>query len=83
MTKIAKEINTGGQFLLDSISDTSIFTREDFSSEHQDIFNMVMDFDRERILSQKEDIEKFQKFVDKMKKKVGKDIKPKKDNKDK
>ena len=31
----------------------------------------------------KEDIEKFQKFVDKMKKKVGKDIKPKKDNKDK
>ena len=59
MTKIAKEINTGGQFLLDSISDTSIFTREDFSNEHQDIFNMVMDFDRERILSQKEDIEKF------------------------
>ena len=31
----------------------------------------------------KEDIEKFQKFVDKMKKKVGKDITPKKDNKDK
>jgi alkylation response protein AidB-like acyl-CoA dehydrogenase len=59
MNKIAKEIKTGGQFLLDSISDTSIFTREDFSSEHQDIFNMVMDFDRERILSQKEDIEKF------------------------
>ena len=30
-----------------------------------------------------EEIEKFQRFVDKMKKKIGKDIKTKKDNKDK
>jgi len=59
MSKTKNEHNTGGQFLLDSIFDTSIFTREDFSSEHREIYKMVMDFDRERVLSQKEEIEKF------------------------
>ena len=59
MSKTKNQHNTGGQFLLDSIFDTSIFTREDFSSEHREIYKMVMDFDRERVLSQKEEIEKF------------------------
>ena len=59
MSKSKNQQNTGGQFLLDSIFDTSIFTREDFSSEHREIYKMVMDFDRERVLSQKEEIEKF------------------------
>ena len=50
---------TGGQFLLDPINDTSIFTREDFTSEHVEIYKMVMDFDKERVQSQKEKIEKY------------------------
>jgi len=50
---------TGGQFLLDPISDTSIFSREDFSSEHSEIYKMVMDFDKDRVLSEKEKIEKY------------------------
>ena len=50
---------TGGQFILDPINNTSIFTREDFTSEHSEIHKMVMDFDKERVLSQKEKIEKF------------------------
>ena len=48
---------TGGQFILDPINNTSIFTREDFTSEHSEIHKMVMDFDKERVLSQKEKIE--------------------------
>ena len=50
---------TGGQFILDPINSTSIFTREDFTSEHSEIYKMVMDFDKERVLSQKEKIEKY------------------------
>ena len=50
---------TGGQFILDPINDTSIFTREDFNLEHSEIHKMVMDFDKERVLSQKEKIEKY------------------------
>ena len=50
---------TGGQFILDPINNTSIFTREDFTSEHSEIHKMVMDFDKERVLSQKEKIEKY------------------------
>ena len=47
MSKESKQFKTGGQFLLDSILDTEIFSREDFSDDHRDIFNMVMDFDGE------------------------------------
>lgn len=50
---------TGGQFLLSPISETTVYSREDFSEEHTDIYNMVMEFDRERILAQKEEIEDF------------------------
>jgi alkylation response protein AidB-like acyl-CoA dehydrogenase len=50
---------TGGQFLLNPISDTSIFSREDFTSEHSEIYKMVIDFDKDRVLSQKEKIEKY------------------------
>ena len=58
MSKESKQFKTGGQFLLDSILDTEIFSREDFSDDHRDIYNMVMDFDREKILSKKDEIEK-------------------------
>ncbi len=50
---------TGGQFLLSPISDAAIYSREDFSEEHHDIYNMVMEFDRERILAQKDEIEAY------------------------
>ena len=59
MSKKQNIQKTGGQFLLDPISDTSIFSREDFSSEHSEIYKMVMDFDKDRVLSQKEKIEKY------------------------
>ena len=59
MSKKQNIRKTGGQFLLDSITDTSIFSREDFTSEHSEIHKMVMDFDKERVLTQKEEIEKY------------------------
>jgi len=59
MSKQSTQFKTGGQFLLESIFDTQMFSREDFSDEHRDIYNMVMDFDRDRVLSQKDEIEKY------------------------
>ena len=59
MKKKSNDSVTGGQFLLESISELNIFSREDFSEEHQEIYNMVMDFDRDKILSQKTEIESF------------------------
>ena len=50
---------TGGQFLLDPVQDTLIFSREDFTDEHSEIHKMVMDFDNEKILSKKDEIEKY------------------------
>ena len=58
MSKKQNIQKTGGQFLLNPISDTSIFSREDFTSEHSEIYKMVIDFDKDRVLSQKEKIEK-------------------------
>ena len=59
MSKKENIQKTGGQFLLDPITDTSIFSREDFTSEHTEIYKMVMGFDKERVLTQKEKIEKY------------------------
>lgn len=59
MSKKQNIQKTGGQFLLNPISDTSIFSREDFTSEHSEIYKMVIDFDKDRVLSQKEKIEKY------------------------
>ena len=50
---------TGGQFLLEPISNAEVYSREDFSEEHNDIYNMVMEFDRDKILAQKVDIESY------------------------
>ena len=50
---------TGGQFLLSPISNANVYSREDFSDEHTEIYNMVMEFDRDRVLAQKEAIEKY------------------------
>ncbi len=54
-------IQTGGQFLITPLSESNVFSRENFSEEHQDIDMMVKEFARDRILANKEDIEKFNK----------------------
>ena len=59
MSEVSTKFKTGGQFLLESITDAEIYSREDFSEEHTDIYNMVMDFDHDRIFAQKEDLAKY------------------------
>jgi len=59
MNEIKKISNSGGQFLLEPISLAKVYSREDFTEEHTDIYNMVMEFDSDKILVQKEDIEKY------------------------
>ena len=59
MSKVIAKFKTGGQFLLEPITDAEIFSREYFSEDHKDIYNMVMDFDHNRIFSQKKDLEKY------------------------
>jgi len=59
MTESKTILKTGGQFLVESITDTQVYSREDFTEEHNQIYKMVMEFDRDRILTQKEDIDKY------------------------
>ena len=74
MSKKSTQFKTGGQFLLESIFDTEMFSREDFSDEHRDIYNMVMDFDRDRVLSQKDEIEKSNQRLGKFSARIGKEF---------
>ena len=59
MNETKLKAKTGGQFLLEPISNAEVYSREDFSEEHNDIYNMVMEFDRDKILAQKVDIESY------------------------
>ena len=59
MSEVSTKFKTGGQFLLEPITETEIFSREDFSEDHKDIYNMVMDFDHDRIFALKEDLSKY------------------------
>ena len=59
MNETKLKAKTGGQFLLEHISNAEVYSREDFSEEHNEIYNMVMEFDRDKILAQKEDIESY------------------------
>jgi len=59
MNETKLKTKTGGQFLLEPISNAEVYSREDFSEEHNEIYNMVMEFDRDKILAQKEDIESY------------------------
>ena len=59
MNKIKKEPKTGGQFLVEPISMATVYSREDFTEEHIDIYNLVMEFDRDQVLAQKEAIEQY------------------------
>ena len=59
MNESTIQSNIGGQFLLEPISKATVYSREDFSEEHTQIYNMVLEFDRDRVLAQKEEIEKY------------------------
>jgi len=59
MTDTLTQLNTGGQFLVQPITETKVYSREDFTEEHREIYNMVIEFDRDRILPLKEEIEKY------------------------
>ncbi|MEC7799323.1 MAG: acyl-CoA dehydrogenase family protein [Candidatus Neomarinimicrobiota bacterium] len=59
MSEVSTKFKTGGQFLLEPITEAEIFSREDFSEDHKDIYNMVMDFDHDRIFALKEDLSKY------------------------
>jgi len=61
MTKLKTSYKTGGSFLVEPTTEAIVFSREDFTEEHRDIWGMVKEFDKERILSQKEAIEKYDK----------------------
>lgn len=61
MENIKTNYLTGGSFLVEPISEATVFSREDFTEEHREIYNMVKEFDKERIFVQKEEIEKFNK----------------------
>lgn len=52
---------TGGSFLVVPITEATVYSREDFTEEHREIYEMVKEFDKERILAQKEEIEKYDK----------------------
>ena len=49
---------TGGRFLVTPITDTNIFTREDFTEEQCEIHEMVQGFCTEHIAPVKEELEK-------------------------
>ena len=59
MSETMTRFITGGQFLVEPITEAKVYSREDFTEEHRDIYKMVMEFDRDRILAQKEEIEKY------------------------
>jgi len=61
MTLDKKLKPTGGQFLVEKMGTLSVYTREQFSPEHKEIESMVNDFARDRILVNKEEIEKLNK----------------------
>jgi alkylation response protein AidB-like acyl-CoA dehydrogenase len=59
MSETMTQFITGGQFIVEPITEAKVYSREDFTEEHRDIYNMVTEFDRDRILTQKEEIEKY------------------------
>ena len=58
MEQPIKIAETGGRFLITPITDTNIFTREDFTEEQREIQEMVQGFCKEHIAPVKEDLEK-------------------------
>jgi butyryl-CoA dehydrogenase len=58
MEQPIKTTQTGGRFLITPITDTNIFTREDFTEEQREIQEMVRGFCKEHIAPVKEELEK-------------------------
>lgn len=52
-------MNNGGSFLTSPVGETEIFSRENFTEEHQEIGKAVADFAKERIRPNKQEIEKY------------------------
>ena len=52
------QIKTGGQWLINTINNRTIFCREMFSEEHNEIKNMISQFAQERIFPNVQNIEK-------------------------
>ena len=42
MSETMTQFITGGQFLVEPITEAKVYSREDFTEEHRDIYNMVM-----------------------------------------
>jgi len=61
MENTQTKYRTGGSFLVEPINEAVVYSREDFTDEHREIYAMVKEFDKETILEKKEDIEKFDK----------------------
>ena len=61
MNELRSSSKTGGRFLVESITGSSIFSREQFSEEHKEIEQLVRDFATDRVRSNKLEIEKFNK----------------------
>jgi alkylation response protein AidB-like acyl-CoA dehydrogenase len=51
----------GGQFLIEEIGTSPVFSRENFSDEHKEIEQMIKEFATERIGENKDEINKFNK----------------------
>ena len=58
MEQPIKTTQTGGRFLITPITNTNIFTREDFTEEQREIQEMVRGFCKEHIAPVKEELEK-------------------------
>ncbi len=61
MNELRSSSKTGGRFLVESITGSSIFSREQFSEEHKEIEQLVRDFASDRIRSNKSELDKFNK----------------------
>ena len=46
MTKLKTSYKTGGSFLVEPATEAIVFSREDFTEEHRDIWGIVKEFDK-------------------------------------
>lgn len=61
MSEQPSQPKTGGQFIVEAIGSTPVFSREKFSEDHRDIEQMIRDFAQDRIRENKQEIESFNK----------------------
>ena len=44
MSETMTRFITGGQFLVEPITEAKVYSREDFTEEHRDIYNMAVSY---------------------------------------